>query len=93
MTERTPFRIKCDSIDYRQGFIEVTPGIHVGCVNIETWDIATDTSLDSAAWVDHPSVADTSILANTEMELTAQQARSLAKALLEAADAVDSPNN
>jgi hypothetical protein len=93
MADLPPFRVKCNSISYRKGFIEVTPGIHVGCVNIETWEIAIDTSLDSAAWVDHPSVADTSILANTELELTAQQARSLAKALLEAADAVDSPTD
>lgn len=90
MADLPPFRVKCNSISYRQGFIEVTPGIHGGCVNIETWEIATNTSLDSATWVDHHSIPDTSLLANTELELSTQQARYLARALLAAAEAVDS---
>ena len=89
MTERTPFRIKCDSVAYRKGFIEVTPGIHDSCINIETWDIEADTSLANASWVDDSTIPESSVLANTELELTAEQARDLATALLAAADSVE----
>lgn len=89
MTERTPFRLKCDSVAYRKGFIEVMPEIHDACVNIETWDIDADTNLECASWVDHSSVPDSSVIANTELELTAEQARELATALLAAADSVE----
>ena len=32
-------RIKCDNVEYRKGFIEITAGIHAGCINLETWGI------------------------------------------------------
>lgn len=33
------FRVRCDSVRYRQGFMEVTGQIHPGPVNIETWRV------------------------------------------------------
>jgi hypothetical protein len=89
MTERIQFRLKCDSIDYRQGFIEVIPAIHDGCINIETWQIDPHTNLSNAKWVDDISILDSSSIANTELELTATQARNLAAALLVAAESLD----
>lgn len=59
--------------------------IHNGCVNIETWDIDANVDLANTDWVDDPSLEDTAILANCELELTSNQARQLADALLEAA--------
>ncbi len=91
MTERMPFRLTCDSIAYRKGFIEVSPAIHDGCVNIETWDIDADTILSDVTWLDDPSIPDSSVIANTELELTAEQARSLAEALLAAAQSFEQP--
>lgn len=91
MTRRTSFRIKCDSIAYRQGFIEVTSGIHEGCVNIEMWDIAADASLGDVTWVDDRAIPDSSIIANTEIELSTEQARSLAEALLVATNSIEQP--
>ena len=85
MTELTPFRVKCDTIAYRKGFIEVTARIHDRCVCLETWDIDTDTSIADATWVDDSSIPDSSVLGNTELELTADEARNLAQALLAAA--------
>jgi hypothetical protein len=85
MTKHIPFRIKCDSISYRQGFIEVIPAIHEGCVNIETWQLEPSTSLNDMMWVDEPPIPDGSVSANTELELTAAQACELAEALLAAA--------
>ena len=91
MTQRSTFRIKCNSIDYRRGFIEVIQGIHDGCVNIETWGINSETELGDVAWVDHPSIPESSVLDNTELEMTIEQARSLANALLAAADSLEQP--
>ncbi len=76
---------------YRKGFIEVTPAIQDGCVNIESWDIDPDTSLDDVTWVDDPSIPDSCAMANTELELAAEQARSLAEALLAAAASIEQP--
>jgi hypothetical protein len=76
-------RICCDNIPYRRGFIEVST-IHSRCVNLETWWVSAEweaplTTLDA--------VTDEAVLANTEIELTIEQARALANAILAAADA------
>lgn len=76
------FRLKCDSVVYRKGFIEVTPAIHDGCVNIETWGIDADTNLEHVAWVD--DVSDSSVVANCELEMTLDPARNLAESILAA---------
>ena len=78
-----PLRICCDTIAYRRGFVEVAT-IHSHCVNLETWDVSAEwgpplTTLDV--------VPDDAIVANTEIELTIEQARALAAALIAAADA------
>jgi hypothetical protein len=89
MSEHPPFRLKCDSIAYRQGFIEVIPAIHDGCVNLETLQIDPNTCIGAATWLDEPPIPSGSLCANTELELTAAQARQLATALLAAADSID----
>lgn len=69
-------RIRCDSINYRQGFIEVVAGIHEGCINIETWQIQPDlkiTDLD----IRSPDFPDSEVLNNTEIELCIEKAKTL----------------
>ncbi|MEQ8211265.1 MAG: hypothetical protein RH917_15670 [Lacipirellulaceae bacterium] len=88
--EPTPIiRLKCNSVPYRQGFIEVTPSIHDGHINIETWNIKPEASLDNVSWVDDRSVPDADVLANIELELTAGEAERLAGAILAAIKALD----
>jgi hypothetical protein len=78
-----PIRVCCDTIPYRRGFVEVAT-VHSRCVSLETWDVSAEwaaplTTLDV--------VPDDAVVGNTEIELTIEQARTLATALLAAADA------
>lgn len=72
-----PTMIKCDSVEYRQGFIEVTENIHPGCVNIEAWNTFSDISqVSSVRESPGPEVT-----ANVELELDREQAAELVSAL------------
>ncbi|MBT8137966.1 MAG: hypothetical protein KJO54_13200 [Gammaproteobacteria bacterium] len=73
-------RIKCDTIGHRKGLIEITPGIHGKCINIETWSIHPDIDL-SKRDIRDANFPDEGVTGNTEIELTAEQARSLIKML------------
>jgi hypothetical protein len=79
----SPFRLRCDAIRYRQGFVE-TKNIHPGLVNIEAWEVDTAIS-PLPVWVSDESLPDTAIVGNIELELTPLQARLLAESLLNAA--------
>ncbi len=82
------FRVRCDSIKYRQGFIEVIGQTHPGLVNIETWQISMEADI-SGLFRESDDLTDDHFGANTELELTPEQARSLTAALVAAADAVE----
>jgi hypothetical protein len=89
---RDRFRMQCASVKYRQGFIEVVAQIHPGLVNIETWQVSAEadiTGLDPSS----DRLTDDDFVANTEMELTPAQARSLAAALVAAAATVEAEPN
>lgn len=77
-----PFRIGCQAIEYRQGFIEVQPLIHPGLVNLEVWMVDPDIDLTNK-WVSDDAIPDEKVTDNVELELTPSQARSLANSLLE----------
>lgn len=83
-------RIKCNAVSYRQGFIEVIPNIHDGCVNLETWDLHGDVDISSMDWMDE-RLRDEDFHSNCEIELTKSQAIVLARALLNAAAEVLEP--
>jgi len=89
MHQNFPFRLKCNSISYRSGFIEVIPAIHENHVNIEVWDVRGDTALDDVQWVDEPAIQDSDIQGNCEIEMTMSEATKLAKAILAAVDSVE----
>ena len=72
-----PTMIKCDPVEYRQGFIEVTTGIHPGCVNIEAWNTSSDLSQVSSVR-EYPGPE---VRANVELELNRAQASALVGAL------------
>lgn len=68
--------IRCNTISYRQGYIEVIGGIHEGLVNLETWDIdgRCDISNMDLKSGDFPEGA---VVGNVELELTPSEARKL----------------
>ena len=82
------FRVRCDTVKYRQGFVEVISQIHPGLVNLETWEVSVDADI-SGLHLEDEELSDVDIVANTELELTPAQARSLAAALVAAADAAE----
>lgn len=73
-------QIKCDAVQYRQGFVQVT-NIHGGLVNLEVWNVHPDKSIATAALVASASISDADIVANTEIELSVAQAKELVRQL------------
>lgn len=72
--------LRCNDIDYRQGFIEVTANIHPGHVNIETWNL--DPGLDiSTTVIRSTPLPEGAVIGNTEIELNLQQAKALIQSL------------
>lgn len=67
----TPTMIKVDDIEYRQGYIELTEGIHPNCINIEAWECRGD--LIDAPSVRLPPYPETR--SNVELELNVEQAK------------------
>jgi hypothetical protein len=76
----SPKSIKCYGVQYRQGWVEVVAGIHSGFVNLESWNVSpqVDITPQSASLA---SLPDEAITANTEMELSLEQAKQLVAAL------------
>jgi len=79
-------RLRCCSIAYRQGFVEVT-NAHDGHVNLEAWHVAAAIDIAGVAWVSDDLADD--VVGNTELELTPAEARRLARLLVEAAERAD----
>jgi len=71
-----PKKIKCDNVDYRKGYIEVTPGIHDNCINIETWDVHVDIDL-SKIEIGDDDFPENGITGNTEIEMSVSEAELL----------------
>ena len=86
-------RLKCVGVPYRQGFIEVTPTIHEGHVNIETWNVDPRVDLDGVHWVTTSALPDDKVLSNTEVELTIADAKKLVTAINDAIDRIEDDNS
>lgn len=82
-------RLLCDNVSYRRGEFEITPNIHRGLVNLEAWTIHPDAPLPDGEGT-HGELPDEAYTGNVEIELTPEQARRLAAAILEAAGAAES---
>ncbi|MCG6202687.1 hypothetical protein [Psychromonas antarctica] len=77
--------IKCNSIEYRKGFIEVRGDIHNDCINVEIWNIDPGVNITNVNLEDS-SLKGESIIANTEIELSITNAEALISQLQEAID-------
>ncbi len=73
-------KIRCASVDYRQGFIEVLPDVHPGTVNLEVWQVRSGLDLTGLELHDE-RLRDSDIVANVELELSADEARRLVDGL------------
>jgi hypothetical protein len=82
-----PIRLKCNSIGYRKGFIEVSANIHPGCINLETWDIESHVDISGIDIRDEDFPGAT-VQANSELELDVMTAEKLVEALQLAITAV-----
>ena len=73
-------KIRCNVINYRKGFVEVTPGIHSGCINLETWEAHPDVDISNRDVTDE-QFPDDGIVGNTELEMSIEAAEELIEAL------------
>jgi len=80
-----PTRIRTNTVPYRKGFVEVTPCIHKGHVNLESWEVHAEVEISEHEWVTGLD-SDEAIIANIEMEFSPSDARKLGNALLKAAE-------
>jgi hypothetical protein len=94
--------IKCNTVKYRQGYIEVSQDIHPGCINIETWDVHPDLDISSLSvrdyefpdeFVDAEGKTVDSRSGNVELELNIDQAKHLVHLLQQAIAAEESKSN
>ena len=75
-----PKKIKCNNVDYRKGYIEVTPGIHDGCINIEAWDVHVDVDILSIE-ISDDNFPENGVTGNTEIEMSISEAEQLIEEL------------
>lgn len=68
-------KIRCDSINYRKGFLEVCE-VHKGRINLEVWGVHPDVSVSS-----FDELSDEDIIGNVELELSVDNAQELVKRL------------
>ena len=73
-------KIRFNDVPYRQGFLEVTANIHPGHINIETWEIHPDLDISEKQF-DDKAITDDCVVANTEIELSVEQAKALIASL------------
>ncbi|MFC3195336.1 hypothetical protein ACFODZ_13870 [Marinicella sediminis] len=79
--------IKANTINYRKGFIEVTPAIHDGCINIEAWNIHPDKDIKNIS-IGMDQLADDDVVGNVEIELNEDEVRALIAMLEKSMDRV-----
>ena len=77
---RTVKKIKCNAIDYRKGFIEVTTNGHAGLINLECWNVQAGEDI-SKVTDDLSPIKDEYFTGNVELELTPENAKELIKSL------------
>ncbi len=76
-------RIQCNDVGHRKGYIEITAGIHDGCINLETWSIREEIDLANHD-VRDANFPDDGVTGNTEIELSVDQAHALIRLLEQA---------
>ena len=76
-----------NTVSYRRGLVEVVAGIHPNLVNLEAWSISTGAQSPELGLVGE--LPEEAYEGNIEVELSPEEARVLAAALIEAADAAE----
>ena len=76
-------RIKCNSINYRKGYVDVSEDVHQGFINIETWSVHPDCDISDIDLTDD-SLPDEAVTGNTEIELNKIEAINLVNLLQKA---------
>jgi len=76
-------KIKCNTIDYRQGFIEVLGNIHANCVNLEVFWIHPEIDL-SKKGLAFNEIPDKCFTGNVELELSLKNVKELLAAIKKA---------
>lgn len=79
-----PQTIRCNSISYRKGFVEVSR-VHDGCVNLESWSVQPETEI-AGVDIRDGRIDDDDITGNAELELGIEAAEQLIAALQAAVD-------
>ena len=79
-----PQTIRCNSIAYRKGFVEVSR-VHDGCVNLESWSVHSEAEI-SGIDIRDERIDDEDITGNVELELGIEAAERLIAALQAAVD-------
>lgn len=81
-------RVRCTGVPYRQGWVEVVPGVHAGHVNLEAWRVAPEVDM-SVPSITLSSLPDEAVTDNVEIELTVAQAKQLIVLLQTAIEAME----
>ena len=81
--------LKCNSVDYRKGYIEVAPNIHPNCVNIELWEIRAEKDINNLSFDDESAFVDEDVISNIEFELSVQETKALINKLSKAIEEVE----
>lgn len=76
-----PVTIRCNAVSYRQGFIEITPGIHDGCVNIECWDVFSGHDISQIVNFRNCDLPYDAFQGSSELELDLPTAEALVEAI------------
>jgi hypothetical protein len=85
-------KIRCHDIRYRQGFIEVAPGIHAEHINLEVWNIHPDWDISETLF-DDANLNDSAFVGNVELEINLQQAKELVARLQAGIREIEQPEN
>lgn len=69
-------KIKCDGVNYRKGFVELSNNIHDNHINLEVWGVHPDydlSQIDSS----FSEIPEESFIGNVELELNLENAKAL----------------
>ena len=84
--------IICDSVSYRQGYIEVQSDIHKGYINLEVWGIHPDVEIQGVDLYG-ATINDSDVVGNVELELSLEKAKALIEKLHQAVSQIELGNN
>ena len=73
-------KIKCDGVNYRKGFIELSDNIHKNYVNLEVWGVHPDYDI-SQGESSFNEIPEESFIGNVELELSIENAKVLIRDL------------